>query len=79
MGEAEVALAFRWVGAPAYARLAALARGIVEALPMTLLALGFVATTISPGASAATRSTSSRTRSCDGPMPSIGEISPPST
>ncbi len=36
-GEAEVALAFRWSGAPSYARLAALARGIVEALPMTLL------------------------------------------
>jgi len=36
-GEAEVALAFRWEGAPAYARLAALARGIVEALPMTLM------------------------------------------
>ena len=36
-GEAEVALAFRWEGPPAYARLAALARGIVEALPMTLM------------------------------------------
>jgi len=36
-GESEVALAFRWQGAPAYRRLAALARGIVEALPMTLL------------------------------------------
>ena len=36
-GEVEVALAFRWQGAPAYRRLAALARGIVEALPMTLL------------------------------------------
>jgi len=36
-GEAEVALAFRWHGPPAYARLAALAQGIVEALPMTLL------------------------------------------
>jgi len=36
-GEAEVALALRWEGAPAYARLSALARGIVEALPMTLL------------------------------------------
>ncbi len=36
-GEAEVALAFRWRGAPAYERIAALARGIVEALPMTLL------------------------------------------
>ncbi len=36
-GEAEVALAFRWSGAPSYARLAALARGIVEALPMTIL------------------------------------------
>lgn len=36
-GEAQVALAFRWHGPPAYARIAALARGIVEALPMTLL------------------------------------------
>lgn len=36
-GEAEVALAFRWTGPPSYTRLAALARGIVEALPMTLL------------------------------------------
>ena len=36
-GEAEFALAFRWQGAPAYARLAALAQGIVEALPVTLL------------------------------------------
>ena len=36
-GEAEVALAFRWQGPPAYERLAALARGIVEALPMTTL------------------------------------------
>jgi len=36
-GEAEVALALRWEGAPAYARLSALARGVVEALPMTLL------------------------------------------
>ena len=36
-GEAEVALAFRWQGPPAYSRLAALARGIVEGVPMTLL------------------------------------------
>jgi ethanolamine utilization protein EutA len=36
-GEADVALAFRWQGAPSYDRLAGLARGIVEALPMTLL------------------------------------------
>ena len=36
-GEAEVAIAFRWQGPPAFSRLAALARGIVEALPMTLL------------------------------------------
>ena len=36
-GTAEVALAFRWSGAPSYERLAALARGIVEALPMTLM------------------------------------------
>jgi ethanolamine utilization protein EutA len=36
-GQSEVALAFHWEGTPTYARLAALARGIVEALPMTLL------------------------------------------
>jgi ethanolamine utilization protein EutA len=36
-GESEVALAFRWQGPPSYARLAALAQGIVAALPMTLL------------------------------------------
>ncbi|HXS53425.1 MAG TPA: ethanolamine ammonia-lyase reactivating factor EutA [Usitatibacter sp.] len=36
-GAAEVALAFRWHGPPAYGRIAALGRGIVEALPMTLL------------------------------------------
>src|SRR5260221_1761542 len=36
-GESDVALAFRWEGPPAYRRLAALARGIVEALPMTIL------------------------------------------
>jgi ethanolamine utilization protein EutA len=36
-GEAEVALAFRWRGPPSYDRLAGLARGIVEALPMTLM------------------------------------------
>jgi ethanolamine utilization protein EutA len=36
-GEAEVALAFRWQGPPSYSRLAGLARGIVESLPMTLL------------------------------------------
>ncbi|HET9470915.1 MAG TPA: ethanolamine ammonia-lyase reactivating factor EutA, partial [Usitatibacter sp.] len=36
-GEAEVALAFRWHGPPSFERLAALAQGIVEALPMTLL------------------------------------------
>jgi ethanolamine utilization protein EutA len=35
-GEAEVALAFRWHGAPSYERLSALARGILEALPATL-------------------------------------------
>jgi ethanolamine utilization protein EutA len=34
-GESEVALAFRWRGAPAYLRIAGLARGIVEALPRT--------------------------------------------
>ena len=37
-GETEVALAFRWRGAPAYARLAGLARGIVQALPRTIAA-----------------------------------------
>jgi ethanolamine utilization protein EutA len=36
-GEAEVAIAFRWQGPPSFDRLSALARGIVEALPMTLL------------------------------------------
>lgn len=36
-GEVEVAIALRWEGAPSYARLALLAQGIVEALPMTLL------------------------------------------
>jgi ethanolamine utilization protein EutA len=36
-GEADVALAFRWDGSPAYARLSALAQGIVEALPMTIM------------------------------------------
>jgi ethanolamine utilization protein EutA len=35
-GDSEVALAFRWRGAPAHARLAAFARGIVEALPRTV-------------------------------------------
>ena len=37
-GDAEVALAFRWRGAPAYVRLAGLARGIVQALPRTIAA-----------------------------------------
>jgi ethanolamine utilization protein EutA len=35
-GESDVALAFRWSGAPSYERLSALARGIVDALPNTL-------------------------------------------
>jgi ethanolamine utilization protein EutA len=35
-GESEVALAIRWRGAPAYVRLAALARGIADALPRTI-------------------------------------------
>jgi ethanolamine utilization protein EutA len=35
-GEAEVALAFRWSGAPSYTRIAAFAAGIVQALPATL-------------------------------------------
>jgi len=37
-GDSEVALAFRWRGAPAYARLAGFARGIVAALPRTITA-----------------------------------------
>jgi ethanolamine utilization protein EutA len=37
-GESEVAVAFRWRGAPSYTRLAALARGIVEALSRTVAA-----------------------------------------
>jgi ethanolamine utilization protein EutA len=37
-GDAEVALAFRWRGAPAYPRLAGLARGIAQALPRTIAA-----------------------------------------
>ena len=36
-GVSEVAIAFHWEGPPAYSRIAALARGIVEALPMTTL------------------------------------------
>jgi ethanolamine utilization protein EutA len=35
-GEADVALAFRWSGAPSYQRLAGFAAGIVQALPRTL-------------------------------------------
>jgi ethanolamine utilization protein EutA len=37
-GESEVGLAFRWRGAPTHDRLAAFARGIVEAMPRTLAA-----------------------------------------
>ena len=37
-GENEVALALRWRGTPSYARLAGLARGVVEALPRTIAA-----------------------------------------
>ena len=37
-GDAEVALAFRWRGVPAYPRLAGFARGILDALPRTLAA-----------------------------------------
>jgi len=37
-GESEVALAFRWRGAPAYPRLAGLARGIIDAMPKTVAA-----------------------------------------
>jgi ethanolamine utilization protein EutA len=35
-GESEVALAFRWSGAPSYARIAAFAAGIVKAMAATL-------------------------------------------
>jgi len=35
-GESEVALAFRWAGAPSYPRIAAFARGILEGLPRTI-------------------------------------------
>jgi ethanolamine utilization protein EutA len=37
-GESEVALAFRWRGAPSYQRLAGLARGILAAMPKTISA-----------------------------------------
>ena len=37
-GEAEVALAFRWHGAPSYERLSAFARGILDGLPRTMSA-----------------------------------------
>ena len=37
-GEADVALAFRWRGAPSYERIAAFARGIVQGLPRTIAA-----------------------------------------
>ena len=37
-GDAEIAIAFKWVGAPSHPRLAAFARGIVDALPRTLAA-----------------------------------------
>jgi ethanolamine utilization protein EutA len=37
-GEAEIALAFRWRGVPAYRRIAGLARGIAEAMPRTIAA-----------------------------------------
>jgi ethanolamine utilization protein EutA len=36
-GEVDVALAFRWQGAPSYERLSAFARGILDALPKTIL------------------------------------------
>lgn len=35
-GESDVALAFRWTGAPSYQRIAAFAAGIAAALPVTL-------------------------------------------
>jgi ethanolamine utilization protein EutA len=37
-GVSEVAIAFRWAGEPSYVRLAALARGIVDAVPQALAA-----------------------------------------
>ena len=37
-GEAEIALAFRWRGAPSYRRLAGFAQGIVDAMPDTVAA-----------------------------------------
>ena len=37
-GEQDVAISLRWSGAPAYKRLAALAQGLVDALPRTLAA-----------------------------------------
>ena len=37
-GDSEVALAFRWRGEPSYARIAGLARGVVDALPRTVAA-----------------------------------------
>jgi ethanolamine utilization protein EutA len=37
-GDTEVALAFRWKGAPSYQRIAAFAKGIVEGLPNTIAA-----------------------------------------
>jgi ethanolamine utilization protein EutA len=37
-GEAEFALAFKWGGEPAFERLAAFARGVVDALPKTVAA-----------------------------------------
>ncbi len=37
-GDAEIALAFRWRGLPSHPRLAAFARGIVDAVPRTLAA-----------------------------------------
>jgi len=35
-GESEVALAFRWAGAPSYQRIAAFAKGVVDGLPRTI-------------------------------------------
>ena len=37
-GAGEIAIAFRWAGEPSYPRLAALARGIVDAVPRSLAA-----------------------------------------
>ena len=37
-GEADVALAFRWRGAPSYERIAGFAQGVLQGLPRTIAA-----------------------------------------